>query len=241
MNYGMYTYELRRQRLTDLYRNGPSVIQRQQAIEQSPYQHSLELGLDPPKLTSESVRYWSDFNRVYYHPKSVVQLNEYELNSTIMPFENWSAGEELFTSLDKDQDLLDRDLRPFAEEADQLQGIQIMAGIDDAWGGFAARYMDRLRDEYGKTTVWFWGLEDGIKAIPKVKTICSVVPNILLILNSTSASRNSQIPPDLSQILLLSHPSSFPSSFRQRYRDMSLSILVQAGTSLHCCRPLSRL
>lgn len=86
-----------------------------------------------------------------------------------MPFENWNAGEELFDSLDKEHDLLDRDLRPFAEEADQMQGIQLMAGIDDAWGGFSARYMDRLRDEYGKTTVWVWGLEDGIKTIPRVR------------------------------------------------------------------------
>lgn len=85
-----------------------------------------------------------------------------------MPFENWDAGEELFSSLDKEHDLLDRDLRPFAEEADHMQGIQIMGGIDDAWGGFAARYMDRLRDEYGKTTIWFWGLEDNIKGIPRV-------------------------------------------------------------------------
>jgi len=86
-----------------------------------------------------------------------------------MPFENWSAGEELFNSLDKEHDLLDRDLRPFAEEADQMQGIQMMAGVDDAWGGFAARYMDRLRDEYGKTTVWVWGLEDRITTVPRVR------------------------------------------------------------------------
>jgi hypothetical protein len=99
----------------------------------------------------------------------MVQLNEFELNSTLMPFETWSVGEELFNSLDKEHDLLDRDLRFFAEEADQLQGIQIMAGVDDAWGGFAARYLDRIRDEYAKTSVLFWGLEDNIKAIPRVQ------------------------------------------------------------------------
>jgi len=153
---------------TKLNRSGPTVIQRQTAIEQSAYQQSLDEGVAPPKLTAESVRYWSDFNRVYFNPKSIVQLNEYELSSSLMPFENWSAGEELFNSLDKEHDLLDRDLRPFAEEADQMQAIQLMAGIDDAWGGFASRYMDRLRDEYGKTTVWVWGLEDGITTVPRV-------------------------------------------------------------------------
>lgn len=144
------------------------MIQRQTPIHQNDYLKSLEQGVEPPQLTTNSVKYWSDFNRVYFHPKSIIQLNEYDLNSSLMPFENWDAGEELFNSLDKEHDLLDRDLRPFAEEADHIQGIQLLAGVDDAWGGFAARYMDRLRDEYGKTTVWFWGIEDDIKMIPRV-------------------------------------------------------------------------
>ena len=144
------------------------MVQRQNAIEQNAYQQSLEDGLVPPQLTTESVRYWSDFNRVYFHPKSIIQLDEYELNSSLMTFENWNSGEELFNLLDKEHDLLDRDLRPFAEEADQMQAIQLLAGVDDAWGGFAARYMDRLRDEYGKTIVWFWGLEDELGETPRV-------------------------------------------------------------------------
>lgn len=149
-------------------RNGPTIVQRQTAILQNEYQQSLDTGSEPAKLTTESVRYWSDFNRVFYHPKSIVQLNEYELSSSLMPFEQYSVGEDLFNTLDKEHDLLDRDLRPFAEEADQLQGIQMMTGIDDAWGGFAARYMDRIRDEYGKTAVWVWGSEESLKSIPRV-------------------------------------------------------------------------
>jgi Tubulin domain len=97
-----------------------------------------------------------------------VQLNEFELGSSLMPFEKWNIGEDLFSSLDKEHDVLDRDLRPFVEEADQMQAIQLIASVDDAWGGFAARYVDRLRDEYGKTTLWIWGLEDGVRGIPRV-------------------------------------------------------------------------
>ncbi len=88
-----------------------------------------------------------------------------------MPFDSWGVGEDLFNSLDKEHDLLDRDLRVFAEESDHMQGIQVMAGVDDAWGGFAARYMDRIRDEYGKTTVYFWGVEDGLKSVARVGPI----------------------------------------------------------------------
>lgn len=92
-----------------------------------------------------------------------------------MPFEEWEVGEELFKDLDKEHDILDRDLRLFAEECDQLRALQIFSGSDDAWGGFSAKYVDRLRDEYGKTSIWVWGLEDGAN-VPRVshqKTILS--------------------------------------------------------------------
>ena len=117
------------------------------------------------------MRFWSDYSRVYYHPRSVVQLNEYEVNSSLMPFERWATGQDLFRSLDREHDLVDRDLRPFVEEADQMQGIQVLAGFDDAWGGFAAEYLERLRDEYGKTPVWVWGLQDSFRGVARDKRL----------------------------------------------------------------------
>lgn len=77
-----------------------------------------------------------------------------------MPFESWQAGQDFFADLDKEFDLLDRDVRPFAEECDQLQGLQLVASTDDAWGGFASSYVDLLRDEFGKLSIWLWGQED---------------------------------------------------------------------------------
>jgi hypothetical protein len=142
-------------------RNGQTALQQQAPIEPTEYQKNLEQGLPTFQLTSRDVRYWSDFNRVFYHPRSIVQLNEYELRSQTMPFESWTAGQELFQNLDKEADLLDRDLRSFAEECDQLQGLQMFCSTDNAWGGFSASYLDRLRDEFGKTSIWVWGLEDG--------------------------------------------------------------------------------
>lgn len=179
--------------------NGPTIVQRQAPIGQNQYQQSLEEGLEPPQLTTESVRYWSDFNRVYFHPKSIVQLNEYELSSTLMPFENWNVGEDLFNSLDKEHDLLDRDLRPFAEEADHMQGVQLMASVDDAWGGFAARYMDRIRDEYGKTAVTFWALEDGLSSIPREKRFMKL---------SNTARSVAEISPQASIFVPMTLPSA---------------------------------
>lgn len=150
---------------------GPTVVQRQDPIQPSAYQQSLDAGLEPARPTTDSVRYWSDFSRVFYHPRSVVQLNDYELHSSIAPFESWDAGGELFAGLDRDQDIADRDLRPFAEEADQMQAIQVFTTLDDAWGGFASRYVERLRDEYGKTPVWVWGLQSGWQGVNRVSDV----------------------------------------------------------------------
>lgn len=147
---------------------GPTVVQRQDPIAPSAYQQSLDAGLEPPRPTTDTVRYWSDFSRVFYHPRSVVQLNDYELNSSLVPFERWDTGEELFAGLDRDQDIVDRDLRPFAEEADQMQGIQVITTLDDAWGGFASKYVERLRDEYGKIAIWVWGLQGGWQGVNRV-------------------------------------------------------------------------
>lgn len=148
--------------------SGKTVVQRQEPIQVAAYQQSLEVGEPAEQLTPSAVRYWSDFNRLYMHPRSVVQLSDYELNSSLRPFERWPTGGELFSELDREHDLLDRDLRPFVEEADHMQGIQLFTTIDDAWGGFAARYAERLRDEYGKFVIWVWGLQDSAAGLNRV-------------------------------------------------------------------------
>ena len=115
-------------------------------------------------MTTSAVRFWSDFSRVFYHPRSIVQINDYELASSILPFENWEKGEELFRSLDGQgggdggEGTIDRDVRRWAEECDHMQGLQVWTGTDDAWGGFAGRYIEALRDEMGKMGIWTWGL-----------------------------------------------------------------------------------
>jgi protein misato len=145
-------------RLT-ITRSAKPVVQKLPAIPQGIYQQSLDAGEAAPELTSSHVRYWSDFSRVFYHPKSLNQLYDYELNSSMRPFEDWHLGQELFKSLDREEDMVDRDFRPFIEEADQMQAIQLFTCLDDAWGGFAADYVDRLRDEYPKATIWVWGIQ----------------------------------------------------------------------------------
>ncbi|EPE36710.1 Tubulin nucleotide-binding protein [Glarea lozoyensis ATCC 20868] len=225
-------YEIEEPTASEGLWNGPAIIQRQDVIQQHEYQKSLEEGLPPPKLTSHSVRYWSDFNRVYFHPKSIIQLNEYELNSSLTPFENWNAGEELFNSLDKEHDLLDRDLRSFAEEADQMQGIQLISGTDDAWGGFSARYLDRIRDEYGKTPVLFWGLEDSVRTIPREKRFIK--------LSNTSRSL-SEIATQASIFIPLTLPSKTIPSYLELNPNSEWNISALLATAMESISLPSRL
>ncbi|KAK4232052.1 tubulin domain-containing protein [Podospora fimiseda] len=139
----------------------PILHQSHPPIPASPYTTALDLGVTPPKLSSSDIKFFSDYNRVYYHPRSILQLNDYESQSTIQPFESYSTGEDLFKELDKEHDILDRDLRSFLEESDAPQGIQLFTSLDDAWAGFASKYLERIRDEVGgKTGVWVFGLQE---------------------------------------------------------------------------------
>ncbi|KAF2461861.1 tubulin domain-containing protein [Lineolata rhizophorae] len=149
---------------------GKRTVHRSDPIPPSEYQQHLDAGTEPPPLTTSTVRFWSDYARLYYHPKSLIQLHEHSVHDRIAPFEKWDVGEELFNTLDKEHDLLDRDLRPFVEECDHMQGFQVVASVDGAWGGFATRYTERIRDEYGKKGIWVWGTEEG-GTRSKVRTI----------------------------------------------------------------------
>ena len=145
------------------------MLQQESAIAPSDYQRDLDEGIAQPKTPDpKAIRYWSDFNRVFYHPRSVIQINDYELASQLSPFDKWDSGTELFAALDRDEDLLDRDLRPWAEECDHLQAIQIWTGADDAWGGFASGYAERIRDDIGKVELWAWGLEHETTGVARV-------------------------------------------------------------------------
>ncbi|EFX05416.1 mtDNA inheritance protein [Grosmannia clavigera kw1407] len=150
---------------------GQAVVQRETPIIPSAYTQSLDTGGDAAALTPSMVRYWSDFGRVYYHPRSLVEVGDEPEAADAEPDLSWAAGDALFATLDREHDLLDRDLRPFLEEADQMQGLQVLTSIDDAWGGFAARYLERLRDEYGKSTVWLWALQEPVARMPRAKRL----------------------------------------------------------------------
>lgn len=196
-------------------------------IEPSPYQLALDAGGDLPALTTEGVRFWSDYNHVYYHPRSVVQLHEYEVNSSLLPFERFATGEELFANLDREHDLLDRDLRPFLEECDHFQGLQIFSSTDDAWGGFTARYLERVADELGKCSRWVFASEEGKSATRERR---------MLQLANSAQSLNSVVPLSSLYIPLSTLPSVLPKNLTldasSRWHTSALQAMIVESLTL---------
>ncbi|KAG0265578.1 mtDNA inheritance, partitioning of the mitochondrial organelle [Actinomortierella ambigua] len=115
---------------------------------------------DEDKVELDKVNTWSDFNRVYYHPKSTTALSGYVMGSDIRPFDVFSYGKAAFAETEKETESYEENLRSFAEECDQLQGFQVLTDVLDGWGGFAAAYLEQLREDFPKTSILTYGLSE---------------------------------------------------------------------------------
>ncbi|KHJ32198.1 putative protein dml1 protein [Erysiphe necator] len=224
-------YDTEEPDLSELLWDKPAVIQRLESVEKCAYQQSLEQNEQPKLLDSDTVKYWSDYSRVYFHPKSVVKLNEYEIGSTSWPFESWDEGEALFKSVDKEHDLVERDLRPFIEEADHMQAFQVFSSTDDAWGSFAAQYLQQIKDEYAKTDVLFWGLEEDIVIKSREKRFTS----------SNIAKSISVIAPESTLFIPLTLPSKGLPSYITLERNSDWHVSALMSIAVESITLLSRL
>lgn len=137
-------------------------------LSPSAYQAALSAGRTLPTLTTSSVRYWSDYSHTFYHPKSLIPIipqdNLRQTTSSHPPITGFTSGVNLFEQLTSEsdgQDLFERDLRPFLEDCDALQAIQIYTSsvTEGVWGGFTAQYVEKIRDEVGKLGIWVWGVD----------------------------------------------------------------------------------
>ncbi|KDQ16899.1 hypothetical protein BOTBODRAFT_106322 [Botryobasidium botryosum FD-172 SS1] len=123
-------------------------------IPPSPYQVALAESRDfEITLKPRSVRYWSDYNRVFHLPRSLHPVpppfNHQDLGSDEI-VQNWSDGREAFSHLDAGTEICDEALRRFVEECDLLQGFQSM--FDSlSFGSFTLAMIEAMGDEYPKS------------------------------------------------------------------------------------------
>lgn len=137
----------------------------------------------PVAPTPATTPFFSDFASTYFHTRSLIPLSppypQLETSTAKAPananlalpeFASFADGGRLFTSHDALTEIFDSEIRPWIEETDALQAMQLFTSLSDAWAGFSASYLEALRDELPKTCLWVWAIEDvqdaprGIKA-----------------------------------------------------------------------------
>ncbi|TIC01471.1 fumarate hydratase, partial [Wallemia mellicola] len=135
--------------------------------QKSRYQEQLDKGEDPAAPTNDEVRSWTDFNRSYFHPRSIHQIPSFvQSGSTLMEdtgglvgFDGFELGQDVYKDYEREHYSFDEDLRHFAEECDLLQGFHVNADISDAWSGFSSAYLEEVRETYAKTPIMVFGHE----------------------------------------------------------------------------------
>ncbi|KAH7886241.1 Misato segment II tubulin-like domain-containing protein [Phlebopus sp. FC_14] len=141
---------------------GPVVREEQARIPESEY-HAL-LDREGDELDDEGmgvrpdvrIRYWSDFSRVFFDPKSIQAVPD---ASGIIEGD-WRTNRESFQRYDEDTELMDSSLRLLIENCDNFQGMQMTHDMP-TFGGFSHELLTSFRDEHPKATIMsFAGLSD---------------------------------------------------------------------------------
>ncbi|KAI0830163.1 tubulin nucleotide-binding domain-like protein [Trametes gibbosa] len=143
---------------------------RQDPIPKSVYQTRLDEGrLEededeiPGAQDISDVRFWSDYSRVYYHPRSAQKLPdppEWERTDG-----EWTASREAFDKHEQDNELMENDVRFFMEECDAPQGVQLLTDCG-SFGGFTDAFLIALRDEYSKLPSLAFPMLSGASNVP---------------------------------------------------------------------------
>ncbi|KZS89310.1 tubulin nucleotide-binding domain-like protein [Sistotremastrum niveocremeum HHB9708] len=129
----------------------------QPAAPVAPYQQALEdenamdTNGEPQSQTyhpgADEVAYWSDYNRVYYVPRSLHSLPEPPEWAKQQSM--WTYSCEQFQRLELDESLMDDSVRHFTEECDLLQGLNVTLDLAP-FGGFTTSLLAAYKDEYPK-------------------------------------------------------------------------------------------
>ncbi|KAK9464389.1 tubulin domain-containing protein [Lipomyces arxii] len=140
-------------------------------------------------LTPSSTLFWSDYCNVFHHPRSLLQLSEWEYDpinfpkgrargstassttanasqtSSVREFNGYDTGVAEFhdkaNGENAGEDVLEQHFRALLEECDLISGINVVTEVDSAWGGFTSEALSQLRDDYVlKTPIYVWALEE---------------------------------------------------------------------------------
>ncbi|KIM89767.1 hypothetical protein PILCRDRAFT_767219 [Piloderma croceum F 1598] len=204
--------------------NGNVIEYKQDPIPESKYHNQIQHDYDHHQDGEPEVRYWSDFNRLYYAPKTVQRLPD------IADWENaegnWQEGRDTFKRFDEETTLMENSLRAFVEECDTLQGIQLIHDTA-TFGSFIDSFLTSFRDEFSKLSVLSFDLlSDSSPASVDVNDHSRrrKVLNDALCLRSINELRSMSIP--------VQSPLSWPTTIDGVYLDVGRSSLYHTSALL---------
>ncbi|KAE9407478.1 tubulin nucleotide-binding domain-like protein [Gymnopus androsaceus JB14] len=119
-------------------------------IEPHIYQTHLEAGQDDngiPLADANPVRYWSDFNRVFYIPRTAQMLPDVPEWQTTEG--DWALGQETFKRFNDETELMEGSVRLFIEECSSFQGLQLMNDTS-TFGAFSYSFLMAFYDELSR-------------------------------------------------------------------------------------------
>ncbi|KAH0837910.1 hypothetical protein J3R83DRAFT_6141 [Lanmaoa asiatica] len=131
-------------------RHGALVRHEQEQIPQSEYHSRLDLedNSEQAKPIATKIRYWSDFSRVFFDPKSIQAVPDVpELVEG-----DWNASRESFLRYDNNAELMDGSLRLLVEDCNNFQGVQMIQDTSN-FGGFSNSLLSAFREEHPKATL----------------------------------------------------------------------------------------
>ncbi|RKP00894.1 hypothetical protein CXG81DRAFT_19251 [Caulochytrium protostelioides] len=141
------------------------VAYQQQQQQQQPQSASeFAAAADPVNPDVDHLQVWSDFNSLYYHPKTTLAVPTYTMDLDMAPLAAYGQGAALLTDTEYTEfadELIEDRLRFFLEESDHVQGFQMAADTATGWSGLATGIVAHLADELPKVPVWILGLEQG--------------------------------------------------------------------------------
>ncbi|KAJ3178326.1 Protein misato 1 [Geranomyces variabilis] len=105
-----------------------------------------------------SVTVWSDFNKLYYHPKTVVEVPHFLHDDDLKPFSAFTQGLDVMADHDFRDEFLEERMRFFVEESDSLQGFNLIADATDGFAGITANLLEYISDEFSKKSAMTFGV-----------------------------------------------------------------------------------
>ncbi|KAJ7051731.1 tubulin domain-containing protein [Mycena amicta] len=194
--------------------SGSTVAYRQEPVAKSQYQAEIDFEelADADDVSSAAqlrdIRFWSDFNRMYYVPRTVQKIPDVPEWEWEDGEGNWAASHETFVRYDENTGLMEGPVRGFLEECDTIQGIQLTHETA-RFGSFINSLLLSLRDEGAKIPVMAFPLLSGANASsePQSRRVWRKSINDALVLRG------------LSELAVMSVPVQHPTEWHDQVCD----------------------